>query len=98
MTSPPHTAKFFSSDLAIHRNDLIEKWGGQFPPSPPRGAATDFISIGKKLVHILDLIDEEIYQEILAKLISFSFSIFNNLQILSNYCKSKIVKVSFQKL
>ena len=35
----PHTAKFFSSDWTIHRNDLIGS-GGTVPPNTPRGAAT----------------------------------------------------------
>ena len=41
MTSPPIPPNFSHRIWTIHRNDLIEQWGGQFPPSPPRGAATD---------------------------------------------------------
>ena len=40
MTSPPIPPNFSHRIWTIHRNDLIEQWGGQFPPSPPRGAAT----------------------------------------------------------
>ena len=38
--TPPPT-NFSHRIWTIHKNDLIEQWGGQFPPSPPRGAATD---------------------------------------------------------
>ena len=45
MTSPPIPPKFSHRIWTIHRNDLIEQWGGQFPPSPPRGAATDLAGL-----------------------------------------------------